>query len=99
MQARPLPDEASQSAGTITENVAQFSAPSTASSSGTGLGDTSLDASKTEEQALETHEVIELQLFIERKVWIEEKIEVLHALILFDLGFTCATVPSQTSSS
>lgn len=29
-----------------------------------------------EEQALETHEVIELQSFSERKAWIEEKIKV-----------------------
>ncbi len=29
-----------------------------------------------EEQALEDHEVIELQTFIERKAWIEEKIKV-----------------------
>lgn len=31
----------------------------------------------TEEQALESHEVIELQTFSERKAWIEEKIKVL----------------------
>jgi hypothetical protein len=30
----------------------------------------------TEEQALESHEVIELQTFSERKAWIEEKIKV-----------------------
>lgn len=30
----------------------------------------------TEEQALESHEVIELQTFSERKAWIEEKITV-----------------------
>ena len=29
-----------------------------------------------DEQALETHEVIELQTFSDRKVWIEEKIKV-----------------------
>lgn len=29
-----------------------------------------------EEQALESHEVIELQTFSERKTWIEEKIKV-----------------------
>ncbi len=29
-----------------------------------------------EEQALESHEVIELQAFIDRKEWIEEKIKV-----------------------
>ena len=29
-----------------------------------------------EEQALESHEVIELQTFSERKAWIEEKIKV-----------------------
>jgi hypothetical protein len=32
--------------------------------------------SPTEEQALESHEVIELQTFSERKAWIEEKIKV-----------------------
>jgi hypothetical protein len=31
-----------------------------------------------EEQALESHEVIELQKFSERKAWIEEKIKVTH---------------------
>jgi len=31
---------------------------------------------KTDEQALESHEVIELQTFSERKTWIEEKIKV-----------------------
>lgn len=30
------------------------------------------------EQALESHEVIELQTFSERKAWIEEKIKVLN---------------------
>ncbi|KAK0490783.1 hypothetical protein IW261DRAFT_1434108 [Armillaria novae-zelandiae] len=33
-----------------------------------------------EEQALESHEVIELQTFIERKAWIEEKIKFLETL-------------------
>ncbi|KAK0231021.1 hypothetical protein IW262DRAFT_1341747 [Armillaria fumosa] len=33
-----------------------------------------------EEQALESHEVIELQTFIERKAWIEEKIKFLEKL-------------------
>ncbi|KAG2152901.1 hypothetical protein DEU56DRAFT_970422 [Suillus clintonianus] len=33
-----------------------------------------------EEQALETHEVIELQAFSERKAWIEDKIKFLEAL-------------------
>ncbi len=31
-----------------------------------------------EEQALESHEVIELQTFSERKAWIEEKIKVIQ---------------------
>lgn len=35
-----------------------------------------------EEQALESHEVIELQTFSERKAWIEEKIKVLPYLSL-----------------
>jgi hypothetical protein len=35
-----------------------------------------------EEQALESHEVIELQLFSERKAWIEEKIQVKFSLFL-----------------
>ncbi|KAL0949906.1 hypothetical protein HGRIS_009934 [Hohenbuehelia grisea] len=34
-------------------------------------------AQQGDEQALESHEVIELQAFIERKAWIEEKIQVL----------------------
>ena len=33
-----------------------------------------------EEQALESHEVIELQTFSERKAWIEEKIKVTQCL-------------------
>ncbi len=33
-----------------------------------------------EEQALESHEVIELQSFSERKAWIEEKIKASHSL-------------------
>jgi hypothetical protein len=34
-----------------------------------------------EEQALESHEVIELQSFSERKAWIEEKIKVNPSII------------------
>jgi hypothetical protein len=34
-----------------------------------------------EEQALESHEVIELQTFSERKAWIEEKIKVNYPAI------------------
>ncbi|KAF8665600.1 hypothetical protein AX16_000057 [Volvariella volvacea WC 439] len=40
----------------------------------------SLPKSQGEEQALETHEVIELQTFSERKAWIEEKIKFLEAM-------------------
>lgn len=36
-----------------------------------------------EEQALESHEVIELQTFSERKAWIEEKIKVCSSFSLF----------------
>ena len=36
----------------------------------------SAKSTDSEEQALEWHEVIELQAFSERKVWIEEKIKV-----------------------
>ena len=35
-----------------------------------------------EEQPLESHEVIELQKFSERKAWIEEKIRVLDSLLI-----------------
>jgi hypothetical protein len=45
--------------------------------------DTEVAQSDGEEQALESHEVIELQTFSERKTWIEHKIEVLYAS-LFD---------------
>ncbi|KAG6911737.1 hypothetical protein DXG01_007987 [Tephrocybe rancida] len=48
-------------------------------SSSTRIGDTSGDTS-CQEQALESHEVIELQTFSERKVWIEEKIKFLEKL-------------------
>jgi len=41
--------------------------------------DTQVAQSDGEEQALESHEVIELQTFSERKAWIEQKIEVLYA--------------------
>ena len=34
------------------------------------------------EESLETHEVIELQAFIERKEWIDDKIKVRTALLL-----------------
>ena len=34
-----------------------------------------------EEQALDRHEVIELQAFSERKAWIEEKIKVRHRVV------------------
>ncbi|KAG5729725.1 hypothetical protein E4T56_gene1064 [Termitomyces sp. T112] len=46
------------------------------------LGHVPLDFSilSNEEQALESHEVIELQTFSERKVWIEEKIKFLEQL-------------------
>lgn len=39
-----------------------------------------------EEQALESHEVIELQTFSERKAWIEEKIKVGSWTIPFPSG-------------
>ncbi|KDR83400.1 hypothetical protein GALMADRAFT_56704 [Galerina marginata CBS 339.88] len=42
--------------------------------------DTSGQPSAGEEQALESHEVIELQTFSERKAWIEEKIKFLESL-------------------
>jgi hypothetical protein len=39
--------------------------------------------SEGEEQALESHEVIELQTFSERKAWIEEKIKVNLSYVIF----------------
>ena len=41
-----------------------------------GSGNNNLSTQGTEEQALELHEVIELQTFSERKAWIEDKIKV-----------------------
>ncbi|KAL0070925.1 hypothetical protein AAF712_002146 [Marasmius tenuissimus] len=38
------------------------------------------DGSKAQEETLESHEVIELQTFIERKAWIEEKIRFLERM-------------------
>lgn len=47
------------------------------SSNGTATINDSLELVKAgEEQALESHEVIELQTFSERKAWIEAKIKV-----------------------
>jgi len=47
------------------------------SSNGTAAITDSLELVKaSEEQALESHEVIELQTFSERKAWIEAKIKV-----------------------
>jgi len=37
------------------------------------------------EQALETHEVLELQTFIDRKAWIEDRIKVRMASLLLSL--------------
>lgn len=49
-----------------------------------------LDPNDTEKETLESHEVIELQAFSERKAWIEEKIRVsLH----------CGFIPSHPSYS
>lgn len=42
----------------------------------TGTGSEGAHRSDVEEQSLEWHEVIELQAFSDRKVWIEEKIKV-----------------------
>ena len=44
--------------------------------------DTQVARSNGEEQALESHEVIELQTFSERKAWIEQKIKVLYGSLL-----------------
>ncbi|KII95825.1 hypothetical protein PLICRDRAFT_129845 [Plicaturopsis crispa FD-325 SS-3] len=48
------------------------------------LNTTTMDEGKSpregEEQALETHEVIELQTFSEKKAWIEEKIKLLEGM-------------------
>lgn len=53
----------SHSNGTITGLLAKKDRPTSSDNGG-------------EEQALEWHEVIELQTFSERKAWIEEKIKV-----------------------
>jgi hypothetical protein len=45
------------------------------------------------EQALESHEVIELQTFSERKAWIEEKIKVILNLIPTLKGAHSCLVP------
>ena len=58
------------------DNLSGDSALVSDTSSPSHTGSVSTSRNDTEEQALESHEVIELQTFSERKAWIEEKIKV-----------------------
>ena len=76
LEASPQPTSA---AGSLVKQVDDFSEDSlilnTSSVSQTNSESINTDED-AEEQALESHEVIELQIFSERKAWIEEKIKV-----------------------
>lgn len=64
-------------AGTLIEQGSDLSKLAVDNSFGSQVdSESELNESDSEEQALESHEVIELQTFSERKAWIEEKIEV-----------------------
>lgn len=79
LEALPLPPFEMTAAGTLVQNEDNNSKDSLVSNaSSTSQDDTGRTTYKevAEEQALETHEVIELQTFSERKAWIEEKIKV-----------------------
>lgn len=51
-----------------------------------------------EEQALESHEVIELQTFSERKAWIEQKIKVIQTSSPCNSDVYCYLVPREVTS-
>lgn len=76
LEASPQPTSATGSLAKQVDNVSKDSLISNTSSvSQTNSESMKIDGN-TEEQALESHEVIELQTFSERKAWIEEKIKV-----------------------
>lgn len=53
----------------------------------------------SEEETLESHEVIELQAFSERKAWIEEKIKVRNRVAPFAFGSHFISYPVLGESS
>ena len=74
----PPSDALIEPSGTLNQAQHQIASQSSRPTANT-LPITRTESSKStdsEEQALEWHEVIELQAFSERKVWIEEKIKV-----------------------
>ena len=76
-QPEALHQTISESADTRQDNLSGDSALVSDTSSPSHTGSVSTTSrNDTEEQALESHEVIELQTFSERKAWIEEKIKV-----------------------
>ncbi|KAH9482404.1 hypothetical protein JR316_0004504 [Psilocybe cubensis] len=70
---------ASGAVSDLDTRVAPLNIPTTSSST------TSENKSAGEEQALESHEVIELQTFSDRKAWIEDKIKFLESLPPIDV--------------
>lgn len=57
-------------------------------------------AQEETEQALESHEVVELQAFVLRKEWIEEKIQVSHSILMWlDLSNHIASVSRELAGS
>ena len=71
------PGDGDGASGTAVTHLGQIfvkmDVPTLVSDAGKAIGE-------GEEQALESHEVIELQTFSERKAWIEEKIKVTQHL-------------------
>lgn len=77
------PGEVHESSGTTFNRaalVSPFSDDSYKTSPESPIDQPSSPTSEGENKALESHEVIELQTFSERKAWIEEKIKVISTL-------------------
>jgi hypothetical protein len=79
--AQTAVESASETLVNQADNEAEDSRPASNIPLGSQMGTEStppIHENDDEEQALESHEVIELQTFSERKAWIEEKIKVRH---------------------
>ncbi|KAH9939908.1 hypothetical protein B0H21DRAFT_755749 [Amylocystis lapponica] len=75
------PAAAVEQSGTLDTNHSSVSRDSSSRASSDGpSSSTEAHEPREDEQALESHEVIELQAFSERKVWIEDKIKFLETL-------------------
>lgn len=92
------PGDAPQSSGTAVARDSDLPPPleSLNGVSGSGLpSPPSTTPTTGEEQALELHEVIELQTFSERKAWIEQKIKVFKLSILLAMVAHLLPVPRE----